>query len=62
VDTCRAQFGVESVCRVIDFAVSTYYATKKRATSPSARRRQDAQLIPLIHAAWGSDEIIFSDH
>jgi transposase InsO family protein len=52
VDTCRDRFGVESICQVIDFAVSTYYAAKKRVTSPSTRHRQDAELIPLIHAVW----------
>jgi transposase InsO family protein len=52
VDTCRDRFDVESICRVIDFAVSTYYAAKKRAVSPSDRERGDADLIPLIRAVW----------
>ncbi len=52
VDAYRARFGVELICRVIDFAVSTYYAAKERVVSPSARQRLDAGLIPLIRAAW----------
>lgn len=52
MDAYRDRFGVESICRVIDFAVSTYYAAKKRVTSPSARQLQDADLIPLVRAAW----------
>lgn len=52
MDTHRDRFGVEPICQVIDFAVSTYYAAKKRITSPSRRTLQDAELVPLIRAAW----------
>lgn len=52
MDTYRDRFGVESICAVIDFAVSTYYAAKKRVLSPSPRSRQDADLVGLIRAVW----------
>jgi transposase InsO family protein len=52
VDTYRDRFGVEPICQVIDFAVSTYYAAKKRVASPSTRTVQDAELVVLIRAAW----------
>jgi len=52
VDTYRDRFGVELICRVVDFAVSTYYAMKKRIASPADRVLRDAELIPLIRAAW----------
>ena len=52
MDTHRDQFGVELICRVVDFAVSTYYAVKKRIASPAARVLRDAELVPLIRAAW----------
>lgn len=52
MDTYRDRFGVELICQVIDFAVSTYYAAKKRLVSPAARTLQDAELVPLIRAAW----------
>lgn len=52
MDTYRDRFDVESICRVIGFAVSTYYATKKRARSASARQLRDTDLMPLIRAAW----------
>ena len=52
MDTHRDQFGVELICRVVGFAVSTYYAVKKRIASPAARVLRDAELIPLIRAAW----------
>ena len=43
---------MESICRVNDFAVSTYYAVKKRVAVPSARALRDAELIPLIRTVW----------
>lgn len=52
MDTYRDRFGVELICRVVDFAVSTYYAAKKRVESPAGRMLRDAELIPLIRAAW----------
>jgi putative transposase len=35
VDEYRDQFGVEPICVVIAFPVSTYYAAKKREGAPS---------------------------
>jgi len=52
VDKYRGQFGVEPICVVIEFPVSTYYATKKREDRPSGREIRDGELIPLIRAAW----------
>jgi transposase InsO family protein len=59
VDTYRDRFDVESICRVIEFPVSTYYATKKREASPSARDLRDAELIPLIRAAWNDSRRLY---
>jgi transposase InsO family protein len=59
VDTYRDRFGVESICRVIEFAVSTYYATKNRVMSPSARECRDADLVPLIRAAWDDSRRLY---
>jgi putative transposase len=42
VNAHRERFGVESICEVLQFAPSTYYAAKKRP--PSARQVRDAQL------------------
>lgn len=52
VDTYRGQFGVEPICAVMEFPVSTYYATKKRENRPSDREIRDGELISLIRAAW----------
>jgi transposase-like protein len=52
VDASRADFGVEPICEVIEFPVSTYYAEKKREKSLSRRAMRDEELLPLIRAAW----------
>lgn len=52
IDAHRDQFGVEPICRLLQVAPSTYYATKTRA--PSARSVTDAALGEVIvaeHAA-----------
>ncbi len=46
IDTHRARFGVEPICRVLQIAPSAYYAAKARP--PSARACHDAQLRPEI--------------
>jgi len=38
--------GVEPICRALQFALSTYYATKSRPTS--ARQERDEMLKPEI--------------
>lgn len=52
VDTHRGEFGVEPICVVLEFSVSTYYAAKKRQDQPSNRQVRDGELIPLIRAVW----------
>ena len=46
IDTHRDRFGVEPICRVLQFAPSTYYAARKRP--PSARQQRDARLSSAI--------------
>jgi putative transposase len=42
IDAYRERFGVEPICRVLQFAPSTYWSTKRRP--PSARSRRDETL------------------
>ena len=46
IDGHRDEFGVEPICRVLQFAPRTYYAAKAR--TPSARSIRDAELKPEI--------------
>ena len=51
IDACRGEFGVEPICRVLQFAPSTYWSAKRRPAS--ARSERDAALraeIARVHA------------
>ena len=51
IDANRDRFGVEPICRALQFAPSTYWSAKRRA--PSARSVRDEQLkaeIARVHA------------
>jgi putative transposase len=50
IDTRKAQWGVEPICQVLQFAPATYYAAIKR--SPSARQMRDAELKMAITRVW----------
>jgi putative transposase len=48
IDEQREEFGVESICRTLQIAPSTYYAVKARERSPSARAVRDDELAEMI--------------
>lgn len=50
---------MELICRVIDFAISTYYAAKERVRKPSRRATRDTELIPLIRRAWEESKKLY---
>jgi putative transposase len=50
IDAYRGRFGVEPICRVLQFAPSTYYAAKSRP--PSQRARRDEVLKVEIRRVW----------
>jgi putative transposase len=55
IDSVKARFGVEPVCRVLSqlvctIAPSTYYAAKTR--TPSARDRRDEQIKAVLLRVW----------
>jgi putative transposase len=49
IEEKRAVFGVEPICRVLEVAVSTFYACRSRV--PSARALADEELLERIHDA-----------
>ncbi|MBA3842520.1 MAG: IS3 family transposase [Actinobacteria bacterium] len=62
IDQHRDRFGVEPICRVLQFAPRTYYATKARPLS--ARALRDAELKPQVarvhrdnFAVYGVDKV-----
>lgn len=50
IDAHRGRFGVEPICRALQFAPSTYWSAKRRA--PSARSRRDETLKTEIQRVW----------
>ncbi len=44
------ELGVESICKALRIAPSSYYAAKKRLIEPSARAVRDAVLMPILLA------------
>ena len=55
IDECRSAHGVESICRIIAIAPSTYYAHVKRRAHPETappRVREDGALKPEIQRIY----------
>ena len=52
IDEHRDEFGVESICRDLQVAPSTYYAAKKRRVAPSARAVRDAVMMQILMVLW----------
>jgi hypothetical protein len=57
IDSHRDRFGVEPICDTLQFAPSTYYATKKRP--PSARQQRDEVLKPEIKRVHGENYPVY---
>jgi putative transposase len=62
IDAFRSRFGVEPICRTLQFAPSTYYAAKSRP--PSARSLREEMFKPVIervfndnYAVYGADKV-----
>jgi putative transposase len=62
IDSRRGRWGVEPICRVLQFAPATYYAARSRP--PSARSVRDEELeveIKRVHAenfdVYGADKV-----
>ena len=48
IDGHRGEFPVESMCKVLEFPSSTYYAAKKRDGDPPGRSLRDRELLVEI--------------
>ena len=60
IDGHRDEFGVEPICRVLQFAPSTYYAAKRRAPSPRAIR--DAVMMQVLMVMWVANRKVYGAH
>ena len=59
IDERREDFGVEPICRVLQFAPSTYYAVKHRQRYPSARALRDRELVPQIRRVFEENMSVY---
>ena len=62
IDQERDEFDVESICRVLPIASSTYYAAKRREASPSARSVRDAVMMQVLIALWVANRKVYGAH
>jgi putative transposase len=57
IDAHKEKFGVEPICRVLQFAPATYYAANRR--QPSPRQIRDAWLKTEIQRIWTEHRRIY---
>jgi len=62
IDQHRDEFGVESICRALRIAPSTYYAAKKRELAPSARAVRDAVRMQILMVLWVANRKVYGAH
>ena len=59
IDEHRDTFGVEPICRVLQFAPSTYYAVLKRRREPAARTLSDAAALVEIERVYAASNKLY---
>jgi putative transposase len=57
IDDHKEDFGVEPICRVLQFAPATYYAASRRP--PSARRHRDDKLKVEVLRVWQENRRVY---
>jgi len=60
IDSHKESFGVEPICRVLQFAPSTYYAARNR--TPSARAIRDAAMMRVLMVLWVANRKVYGAH
>ena len=62
IEESREAFGVEPICRTLQFAPSTYYDRRAVVRDPdraSARAKSDAAMSVKIDAAWDANRKLY---
>jgi len=62
IDGHRDEFGVESICKVMQIAPSTYYAARKRRVAPSDRAVRDAVMLQVLMVLWVTNRKVYGAH
>jgi len=62
IDDQRGEYGVESICRVLPIAPSTYHEQKAREADPARlplRARRDAFFVEEIQRVWEENHSVY---
>src|SRR5680860_373279 len=59
IDEYRNSYGVEPICRTLQFAPSTYYAVKARQKDPADRTLSDRKLLVEIRRAHADSDGLY---
>jgi putative transposase len=59
LDEHRDEFGVETICRVLQIAPSTYYVARRRQVAPSARAVRDAVMTQVLMVLWVANRKVY---
>ena len=62
IDQHKDEYGVEPICRTLQFAPSTYYAAKRRQLQPSARALRDTVMMQVLMALWVTNRKVYGAH
>ena len=63
IDQHRDEFGVESICKVLQVAPSTYYAAKTPAAVRRRRGRcRDAAMMQVLMVLWVANRKVYGAH
>jgi len=62
IDGHRDEFGVESICKVMQIAPSTYYAARKRRVAPSDRAVRDTVMLQVLMVLWVTNRKVYGAH
>lgn len=62
IDGHREEFGVESICKVMQIAPSTYYAAKRRQLAPSDRAVRDVAMMQVLMVLWVANKKVYGAH
>lgn len=62
IDGHRNEFGVESICKVMQIAPSTYYAALRRRDNPSDRAVRDVVMLQVLMVLWVANRKVYGAH
>src|SRR5205085_6767003 len=60
IDDHRDEFSVESICKALRVAPSSYYSFKSRL--PSARSVRDAAMMQVLMVLWVANRKVYGAH